>query len=210
MQKKVLITFKNIGNKFGNDWDILDFSWSLCLGERALITCEKSTQYDFWFRFLHRKFKPIQGYVEELNPVFTYSDELLKNRLNLSQTVVDSLNSRLFDARPWIGGRPLQARTLLDLVEIESQQLHQPLEKIDPISFNKFWVVIFMLTKARLLISRTITTQLDEVTSSIFRDWSNDYIGALIAMGELQDQPSGLFKTWIKVQYDGSYSITEL
>lgn len=201
------MSFNGISHRWEDEWDIRHFSWDLHSGERAWIKCSGPEQYEVLWRILQRNLKPKEGRVEEIHQVFTYTDDLIVNRLDRKANMYQALKSKLFEESVWIGGHRVLSTTLIDRLQIDIASRRLPLEEISEKEFNRFWAILFVTTKAKLLLSRSLFYKLDELSANLIKQWSQDFLGGLIVLGD--EKAPFQFKTSINIAEDGAVKINK-
>lgn len=182
--KKVLISFNKVSHGYEDEeWDLQDFSWKLHLGDRVHITCQKPKQYEVIWRLLYRNLKPKQGVIEELHTIPTSSDKMIKSRLNLQQTMSETLQSKLFNERIWLGGKKQHVLSIMDHLQIDLPSRHTPLYHLDESDFNRFHILLFIVARVQLFIGKDLIESMDETASSVFQEWVNNLPGSLVLFG---------------------------
>ena len=202
MQKKVLLSFESISHNDGDEWDIRHFSWKLHAGERVWIQCARDEQRQALWRIIQRNLKPKEGWVEEIHPVFTYSDELLASRLKWKKNMIQNLESLLFEEHVWIGNRRVFAPALFEYLCIDMPMRRMPLDELPKEIFHRYWGLLLVITKAKLLVVEKLFQELDNLSLQLIQEWQPSFAGALIVFGE-NSKYTEPFDTRLNVQADG-------
>ncbi|MGK5092561.1 hypothetical protein WDW89_11180 [Deltaproteobacteria bacterium TL4] len=182
--QKVLLTFESISHADYERWDIRDFSLALHQGERVWVQCEREEQYETVWRIFQRNLKPKEGRIEEIHPVFTSSDRSIAEHLNWDSTINANFNSRLFDDKTWIGARKIHVQNLLEELAISVELRHCSLRKVSDEIFNRYWALLFMIARTKLLLGRTLFAKLDALSLPLLEQWVPQHPGALVVFGK--------------------------
>lgn len=207
MVKKVLLSFRAVQHGYeGEGIDLKDFSWKLHLGERVWVQCAHDTQYDVLWRLFQRNLKPNSGRVEDLHQITTSSDQLIASRMDTGQSMLQNLDSRLFDKRVRFEGRPLFLNTLMEHLQIPLSERRKPLVQVKLEIRQRFQLLAMMAARVQLLLFRPSLDELDSIALPIFNTWASDYSGALVMFGETLP-PTVNWHTHLTVNADGTVQI---
>ncbi len=205
---KTLLTFRDVSHRYEDEpWDVCHFSWKLAYGARVRVFASTQRQYEVLWRFFHRNLRPQSGVIEEIHPVLTASDEMITSRLNLDTSLYDSLQSRLFDERIWIGGRFRHIHNIMDHLQIPLVERRKPLRKLEPQLFQRCRSVFCMAARVKMLLGWDLFEKMDNVMIAEVQAWSENFSGALVVFGDDVTYP-GPFDTTLTIQLDGTVDIS--
>ncbi len=121
MAQKLLISCQNAGysetsaadSAAETMWDIQKLNLDLHAGERVCFQFQTEEQKRVLWRLFERKLKPKTGSLRISANIHVHSDQRLLDGLDMKSSMLENLQSRLFENRPWYGGKRMMMDTLM-------------------------------------------------------------------------------------------------
>ncbi len=192
MNNKLLISCKNLGysassaEDFSSEtmWDISKLNLDLHAGERISFCFNNEEQKSVLWRLFERKLKPKTGSFRISSKIHVHSDQGLLDGLNKSLSLQENLKSRLFEERPWFGGKRKTLDSLMYQLGLIGRIQHIPVNDLSDQYLNRFWTLMLAATKTRVFLLDRLPTLLDEKSMCFFQEWMESFTGSIIVFGE--------------------------
>ena len=147
MNNKLLISCRNIGysatsaKDFSADsmWDICKLNLDLHAGERVCFHFQNEEQKNVLWRLFERKLKPKTGSLRISANTHFHSDQGLLDGLDKGSSMQENLQSRLFEERPWFGGKRMTMDTLMYRLGLIGRIQHLNVNDLSDQHLTRFW-----------------------------------------------------------------------
>ena len=172
---------------------------------RIWVDCPSDSLFTAFAAILTGERKPLQGYLEEINPVVVQSDFHLKETLSPNRPIADYLNSPDAPEFVWLERRRRSLGVLVDQLGLMPDKLRFPFKHQPPEVFTKYWALRFLISRADLLIGREIFNLDDpDIQAALRKRWA-DFPGAVVAATGRERLP-GPVDLRLSFGADGSFS----
>ena len=192
MNKSPLISCRNLGyyetsvNDFSDEkmWDICNLNLDLHAGERISFYFKTEEQKKVLWRLFERKLKPKTGSLRISPKIHIHTDQGLLDGLDNKLSLVKNLQSKLFEERPWFGGKRKTLFTLMNKLGLNGRIQNMPVNDISHQNLIRFWTLMLVATKTRVFLLDRLLPLLDEKSMSFFLEWMDGFTGSIIVFGE--------------------------
>ena len=192
MNKIPLISCRNLGysenfyNNFSNEkiWDISNLNMDLHAGERIRFYFKTEEQKNVLWRLFERKLKPKTGSLRISASTHIQTDQGLLDGLDKSSSLQENLQSRLFEERPWFGGKRKTMDTLMYRLGLIGRIQYLPVNDLSDQHLTRFWTLMLAAAKTRIFMLDRLLPLLDEISMSFLLEWMESFTGGIIVFGE--------------------------
>ena len=192
MNNKLLISCRNLGYsaKSAEDfsaetmWDICKLNLDLHAGERISFYFKTAEQKSVLWRLFERKLKPKTGSLRISASTHIHTDQGLLDGLDKSSSLQDNLQSRLFEERPWFGGKRKTMDTLMYRLGLIGRIQYLPVNDLSDKHLTRFLTLMLAATKTKVLMLDSLLPLLDEISISFLLEWMESFTGGIIVFGE--------------------------
>ena len=179
-------------------WDISKLNMDLHAGERVSFYFKTEEQKSVLWRLFEQKLKPKTGSLRISSNTHIHTDQSLMDGLDKSSSMQENLQSRLFEARPWFGGKRKNLDTLMDQLGLIGRIQYMPINDLSDKHLTRFWTLMLAAAKTRVILLDRLLPLLDEVSLSFLLEWMENFPGSIIVFGEHENiinaAESGKFK----------------
>ena len=192
MNKIPLISCRNLGysenfyNDFSNEkiWDISNLNMDLHAGERIRFYFKTEEQKNVLWRLFERKLKPKTGSFIISPNTHVHTDQGLLDGLDKKLSLQKNLQSKLFEERPWFGGKRKTLCTLMYQLGLNGKIKYIPINDISYQNLIRFWTLMLVASKTKVFLLDGLLPLLDEISMSVFLEWMECFPGGIIFFGE--------------------------
>ena len=174
--------------------------------ERLHVDCARDRWRDQLLDVISGLSKPPQGSLLEVVPVLVQSDAHLRAMLDLNHSLAEYLHSADAPEFVWLEQRRRAVQVLVDLLGISPADTRRPLKLQSAETIARYWVLRFLLSRARLLVGAEIFQLGDaHIRRAMARRWP-DLPGAVLACTP-RDALPGPVDTTLHLAADGAVSV---
>ena len=192
MNNKLLISCQNLGysatsaEDFSAEtmWDICKLNVDLHAGERISFYFKTAEQKSVLWRLFERKLKPKTGSLRISASTHIHTDQGLLDGLDKSSSLQKNLQSRLFEERPWFGGKRKTMDTLMYRLGLIGRIQYLPVNDLSDQHLTRFWTLMLVAAKTRVFMLDRLLPLLDEISMSFLLEWMESFRGTIIVFGE--------------------------
>ena len=192
MNNKLLISCRNLGysatsaEDFSAEtmWDICKLNLDLHAGERISFYFKTEEQKSVLWRLFERKLKPKTGSLRISASTHIHTDQGLLDGLDKSSSLQENLQSRLFEERPWFGGKRKTMDTLMSRLGLIGRIQYLPVNDLSDQHLARFWTLMLAAAKTRVFMLDRLLPLLDEISMSFLLEWMESFPGSIIMFGE--------------------------
>ena len=192
MNNKLLISCRNLGYSsiFAKDysaetmWDICKLNLDLHAGERISFYFKTEEQKSVLWRLFERKLKPKTGSLRISASTHIHTAQGLLDGLDKSLSLQENLQSRLFEERPWFGGKRKTMDTLMYRLGLIGRIQYLPVNDLSDQHLTRFWTLMLAAAKTRVFMLDRLLPLLDEISMSFLLEWMESFPGSIIVFGE--------------------------
>jgi len=192
MNDKLLISCRSLGYSTtstedfsaGKMWDISKLNLDVHAGERIIFYFKTEEQKSVLWRLFERKLKPKTGSLRISSKTHIHTDQGLLDGLDKSSSLQENLQSRLFEERPWFGGKRKNLDTLMYRLGLIGRIQHIPVSDLPDQLLTRFWTLMLATTKTNVFLMDRLIPLLDELSMSFFLEWMESFPGSIIFFGE--------------------------
>ena len=192
MNNKLLISCRNLGysetsaEDFSAEtmWDICKLSLDLHAGERISFYYKTEEQKSVLWRLFERKLKPKTGSLRISASTHIHTDQGLLDGLDKSSSLQENLQSRLFEERPWFGGKRKTMSTLMNRLGLIGRIQYLPVNDLSDQHLTRFLTLMLTAAKTRVFMLDRLLPLLDEISMSFLLEWIESFPGSIIVFGE--------------------------
>ena len=192
MNNKLLISCRNLGYsaKSAEDfsaetmWDICKLNLDLHAGERISFYFKTAEQKSVLWRLFERKLKPKTGSLRISASTHIHTDQGLLDGLDKSSSLQENLQSRLFEERPWFGGKRKTMDTLMYRLGLFGRIQYLPVNDLSDQHLTRFWTLMLAVAKTKVLMLNRLLPLLDEISLSFLLEWMESFPGSIIVFGK--------------------------
>ena len=192
MNNKLLISCRNFGysatsaKDFSAEamWDICKLNLDLHAGERISFYFKTDEQKSVLWRLFERKLKPKTGSLQISASTHIHTDQGLLDGLDKSSSLQENLQSRLFEERPWFGGKRKTMDTLMYRLGLIGRIQHLNVNDLSDQHLTRFWTLMLAAAKTRVFMLDRLLPLLDEISMSFLLEWMESFPGSIIVFGE--------------------------
>ena len=192
MNNKLLISCRNLGysetsaEDFSAEtvWDICKLNLDLHAGERICLYFKTEEQKSVLWRLFERKLKPKTGSLQIFSKTHIHTDQGLLDGLDKNSSLQENLQSRLFEERPWFGGKRRNLDTLMYRLGLIGRVQYIPVNDLSDQHLTRFWTLMLAATKTRVFLLDRLLPLLDELSMSFLLEWMESFPGSIIVFGE--------------------------
>ena len=182
--------------------------WVISKGDRALVSCHHSGQWDSLSGLLTGLVKPRTGSLEEIGRVKVQTDSNLKKSMDLNRSITDYLHSPNAPKYVWLGNRRKVLWVLVDILGISPSMTRKPLKLESQAVRDKYWALRFMVSQAELLLGGAIFHLPDPAIHAAMALRWGDFPGALIVEERTPGASfPGVLDTRVEVDAKGLVSV---
>ncbi len=195
MAQKLLISCQNAGysetsaadSAAETMWDIQKLNLDLHAGERVCFQFQTEEQKRVLWRLFERKLKPKTGSLRISANIHVHSDQRLLDGLDMKSSMLENLQSRLFENRPWYGGKRMMMDTLMYRLGLMGRINNLPVQELSAENLARFWMLMLAAAKTKVFLLDSLLSQLDQISLSFMLEWLESFAGAIIVFGEHAD-----------------------
>ena len=192
MNNKLLISCRNLGysatsaEDFSAEtmWDICKLNLDLHAGERISFYFKTEEQKSVLWRLFEQKLKPKTGSLRISANTHIHTDQGLLDGLDKSSSLQENLQSRLFEERPWFGGKRKNMDTLMCRLGLIGRIQYLPVNDLSDQHLTRFWTLMLAAAKTRVFLLDRLLPLLDETSMSFLLEWMESFPGSIIMFGE--------------------------
>ena len=192
MNNKLMISCRNLGYSATSAkaysaepiWDICKLNLDLYAGEKISFYFKTEEQKSVLWRLFERKLKPKTGSLRISSHTPIHTDQGLLDGLDKSSSLQENLQSRLFEARPWFGGKRKTMDSLLHRLGLIGRIKFLPINDLSDQHLTRFWTLMLAATKTRIFMLDRLLPLLDEISMSFFLEWMESFTGSIIIFGK--------------------------
>ena len=192
MNNKLLISCRNLGysatsaEDFSAEtmWDICKLNLDLHAGERISFYFKTEEQKSVLWRLFERKLKPKTGSLRISASTHIHTDQGLLDGLDKSSSLQENLQSRLFEERPWFGGKRKTMDTLMCRLGLNGSIQYLPVNDLSDQYLTRFLTLMLAAAKTRVFMLDRLLPLLDEISMSFLQEWMESFPGSIIVFGE--------------------------
>ena len=192
MNNKLLVSCRNLGysaksaEDFSSEtmWDICKLNLDLHAGERISFYFKTEEQKSVLWRLLERKLKPKTGSLRISASTHIHSDQGLLDGLDKNSSLQKNLQSKLFEERPWFGGKRKTMDTLMYRLGLIGRIQYLPVNDLSDQNLTRFWTLMLVAAKTRVFMLDRLLPLLDEISMSFLLEWMESFPGGIIVFGE--------------------------
>ena len=153
------------------------------------------------------KLKPKSGLLEIQSGVLIYSDEMLWSRARRNEGLDANLESKIFEARPWLNGRMVNVMQLVDRVGLSVGLLKIPLERLQARDQLKAWLVMMIAAKVKVWLVDTLMKQIHGDNLKLLMEWLSGFSGAWVTFKDetqTEEKFTPMMTSSVHLHRDGS------
>ena len=165
-------------------WDICKLNLNLHAGERISFYFKTAEQKSVLWRLFERKLKPKTGSLRISASTHIHTDQGLLDGLDKSSSLQENLQSRLFEERPWFGGKRKTMDSLLYRLGLIGRTKYLPINDLSDQHLTRFWTLMLAATKTRIFMLDRLLPLLDEISMSFLLEWMESFPGSIIVFGK--------------------------
>ncbi len=192
MNNKLLISCRNLGYSVTSTedfsdktmWDICKLNLDLHAGERISFYFKTKEQKSVLWRIFERKLKPKTGSLRISASTHIHTDQGLLDGLDKSSSLQENLQSRLFEERPWFGGKRKTMDTLMCRLGLIGRIQYLPVNDLSDQHLTRFLTLMLAAAKTRVFLLDSLLPFLDEISMSFLLEWMESFPGSIIVFGE--------------------------
>ena len=192
MNNKLLISCRNLGysatsaEDFSAEtkWDICKLNVDLHAGERISFYFKTEEQKSVLWRLFERKLKPKTGSLRISASTHIHTDQGLLDGLDKSSSLQENLQSRLFEERPWFGGKRKTMDILMYRLGLIGRIQSLPVNDLSDQHLTRFLTLMLAAAKTRVFMLDRLLPLLDEISMSFLLEWMESFPGCIIVFGE--------------------------
>ena len=192
MNNKLLISCRNLGysstsaEDFSAEtmWDICKLNLDLHAGERISFYFKTEEQKSVLWRLFERKLKPKTGSLRISASTHIHTDQRLLDGLDKSSSLQENLQSRLFEERPWFGGKRKNIDTLMYRLGLIGRIQYLPVNDLSDQHLTRFWTLMLAAAKTRVFMLARLLHLLDDTSMSFLLEWMECFHGSMSVFGE--------------------------
>ena len=192
MKNKLLISCKNLGYSENSSedylseivWDIYKLNLDLHAGERICFYFQNEEQKNVLWRVFERKLKPKTGSFRISEKTHIHTDQGLLDGLDKCSTIQENLRSRLFEKKPWFGGKRKTIDSLMYRLELMGSIQKIPVNDLSDKHLVRFWTLMIATTRTKVFLIDHLLTLLDEISIFFLMEWMESFPGIIIVFGE--------------------------
>jgi len=192
MNNKLLISCRNLGYSASSTedfsaetiWDICKLNLDLHAGEKISFCFKTDEQKSVLWRLFERKLKPKTGSLRISASTHIHTDQGLLDGLDKSSSLQENLQSRLFEEKPWFGGKRKTMDTLMYRLGLIGRIQYLPVNDLSDQQLTRFWTLMLAASKTRVFLLDRLLPLLDEICMSFLLEWMESFPGSIIVFGE--------------------------
>ena len=192
MNNKLLISCRNLcySATYAEDissetmWDISKLNLDLHAGERIIFHFKNEEQKNVLWRLFEGKLKPKTGSLRISANTHIHTDEGLLDGLDKSSSLQENLQSKLFEERPWFGGKRKNLDTLMYKLGLIGKIQNIPVNDLSDKHLTRFWTLMLSAAKTRVFLLDRLLHSLDEKSMSFFLEWMDSFPGSIVVFGK--------------------------
>ena len=165
-------------------WDISKLNLDLHTGERIVFHFKNEEQKIVLWRLFEGKLKPKTGSLQISANTHIHTDQGLLDGLDKGSSMQENLQSRLFEERPWFGGKRKTMDTLMYRLGLIGRIQHLNVNDLSDQHFTRFWTLMLAAAKTRVFMLDRLLPLLDEISMSFLLEWMESFPGSIIVFGE--------------------------
>ena len=192
MNNKLLISCRNLGytatsaEDFSAEtmWDICKLNLDLHAGERISFYFKTEEQKSVLWRLFERKLKPKTGSLRISASTHIHTDQSLLDGLDKNSSLQKNLQSKLFEQRPWFGGKRKTMDTLMYRLGLIGRIQYLPVNDLSNQHLTRLLTLMLAAAKTKVLMLDSLLPLLDEISISFLLEWMESFTGSIIVFGE--------------------------
>ena len=165
-------------------WDISKLNLDLHAGERIIFHFKNEEQKTVLWRLFEGKLKPKTGSLRISANTHIHTDQGLLDGLDKSSSLQENLQSKLFEERPWFGGKRKTLDTLMYKLGLIGRIQNIPVNDLSDKHLTRFLTLMLAAAKTRVLMLDRLLPLLDEISMSFLLEWMESFPGGIIVFGE--------------------------
>jgi len=165
-------------------WDICKLNLDLHAGEKISFYFKTEEQKSVLWRLFERKLKPKTGSLRISARTHIHTDQGLLDGLDKSSSLQENLQSRLFEERPWFGGKRKTMDTLMSRLGLIGRIKYLPVNDLSEQHLTKFWTLLLAAAKTKVFMLDRLLPLLDEKSMCFLLEWMESFPGSIIVFGE--------------------------
>ena len=150
----------------------------------ANVYFENEEQKNVLWRLFERKLKPKTGSLRISASTHIHTDQGLLDGLDKSSSLQENLQSRLFEERPWFGGKRKTMDTLMYRLGLIGRIQSLPVNDLSDQHLTRFLTLMLAAAKTRVFMLDRLLPLLDEISMSFLLEWMESFPGSIIVFGE--------------------------
>ena len=191
MSDKLLVSCRSLGYSDTSTenfsaktiWDISKLNLDLHAGERISLYFKTEEQKSVLWRLFERKLKPKTGSLQISANTHIHTDQGLLDGLDKSSSLQENLQSKLFEERPWFGGKRKNLDTLMYKLGLIGRIQNIPVNDLSDKHLTRFWTLMLSAAKTRVFLLDRLLHSLDEKSMSFFLEWMESFPGSIVVFG---------------------------
>ena len=192
MNNKLLISCRNLcysatsaqDTSSETMWDISKLNLDLHAGERIIFHFNNEEQKIALWRLFEGKLKPKTGSLRISANTHIHSDQGLLDGLDKSSSLQENLQSKLFEERPWFGGKRKTLDILMYKLGLIGRIQNIPINDLSDKHLTRFWTLMLSAAKTRVFLIDRLLHSLDNKSMSFFLEWMESFTGSIIVFGK--------------------------
>ena len=192
MNNKLLISCRDLcywatsGEDISSEtiWDISKLNLDLHAGERIIFHFKNEEQKIVLWRLFEGKLKPKTGSLQISANTHIHTDQGLLDGLDKSSSLQENLQSKLFEERPWFGGKRKTLDTLMYKLGLIGRIQNIPVNNLSDKHLIRFWTLMVSAAKTRVFLLDRLLHSLDEKSMSFFLEWMESFPGSIVVFGK--------------------------
>lgn len=205
MRQVPLLTFHEVVVETDTGGRIGPIAWTLHRAQRVWLETGNESQFVAFSELLSGRARPVEGYIEELNPVRAQSDYRLRESIVLNRSITDYLNTSDVPEHVWLENRRRSVQVLLDRLGLSANHFRLPLKFQSDEVMEKFAAFRFVVSGADLLVGGRIFDCADLKIRKVLKMRWSDFPGSVIACTQFADLP-GEPDTHVQISVDGGFT----
>ena len=113
-----------------------------------------------------------------------HTDQGLLDALDKSSSLQENLQSKLFEEKPWFGGKRKTTDTLMYRLGLIGRIQYLPVNDLSDQHLTRFWTLMLAVAKTKVLMLNRLLPLLDEISMSFLLEWMESFPGGIIVFGE--------------------------
>ncbi len=165
-------------------WDINNLNLDLHAGERIIFHFKNEEQKIVLWRLFEGKLKPKTGSLQISTNTHIHTDQSLLDGLDTSSSLQENLQSKLFEERPWFGGKRKTLDSLMYKLGLNGRIQNIPVNDLSDKHLTRFWTLMISAAKTRVFLLDRLLHSLDKKSMSFFLEWMESFHGSIVVFGK--------------------------